>query len=61
VSNDALATAQLMGSATTRIRIGTWIASIYLRHSCACAKGASLIADETGGRFVLGPGVSHQR
>ena len=60
VNNDALATAQLMGSATTHIQIGTWIASIYLRRSHTCAKGASLIADDTGGRFVLGLGVSHQ-
>ncbi len=49
-----------MGSATARIRVGTWIANIYLRHSYACAKGASLIADATGGRFILGLGVSHQ-
>jgi alkanesulfonate monooxygenase SsuD/methylene tetrahydromethanopterin reductase-like flavin-dependent oxidoreductase (luciferase family) len=60
VNNDALATAQLMGSATAHIQIGTWIANIYLRHSYTCAKGASLIADDTGGRFVLGLGVSHQ-
>ena len=60
MNNDALATAQLMGSATTHIQIGTWIASIYLRHPYTCAKGASLIADDTGGRFVLGLGVSHQ-
>src|SRR6185437_6658369 len=38
VNNDALATAQLMGSATARIRVGTWIANIYLRHSYTCAK-----------------------
>lgn len=60
VNNDALATAQLLGCATTHIQIGTWIASIYLRHPYTCAKGASLIADDTGGRFVLGLGVSHQ-
>src|SRR5262249_42428301 len=60
VNNDALATAQLMGSATASIRVGTWIANIYLRHSYTCAQGASLIADDTGGRFVLGLGVSHQ-
>ena len=39
--------------------MGTWIANIYLRHSYACAQGAALIADATGGRFVLGLGVSH--
>jgi len=60
VNNDALATAQLMGSATAHIQVGTWIANIYLRHSYTCAKGASLIADATGGRFILGLGVSHQ-
>jgi alkanesulfonate monooxygenase SsuD/methylene tetrahydromethanopterin reductase-like flavin-dependent oxidoreductase (luciferase family) len=60
VNNDALATAQLMGSATERIRVGTWIANIYLRHSYVCAQGAALIADVTDGRLVLGLGVSHQ-
>jgi len=60
VNNDALGTAQLMGTATHRILVGTWIANIYLRHSYACAQGAALIADATGGRFVLGLGVSHQ-
>jgi alkanesulfonate monooxygenase SsuD/methylene tetrahydromethanopterin reductase-like flavin-dependent oxidoreductase (luciferase family) len=55
-----MATAQVMGCATTRIRVGTWIANIYLRHSYLCAKGAGLVADDTGGRFILGLGVSHQ-
>ncbi|HYV06273.1 MAG TPA: LLM class flavin-dependent oxidoreductase [Blastocatellia bacterium] len=60
VNNDAMATAQLMGAATRRILVGTWIANIYLRHSYACAQGAALIADATDGRFILGLGVSHQ-
>jgi len=60
VNNDAMATAQLMGSATQRINVGTWIANIYLRHSYVCAQGAALIAEATGGRFILGLGVSHQ-
>jgi alkanesulfonate monooxygenase SsuD/methylene tetrahydromethanopterin reductase-like flavin-dependent oxidoreductase (luciferase family) len=59
VNNDAMATAQLMGSATRRIQVGTWVANIYLRHSYVCAQGASLIAEATAGRFVLGLGVSH--
>jgi 5,10-methylenetetrahydromethanopterin reductase len=59
VNNDAMATAQLMGAATRRIQVGTWIANIYLRESYVCAQGAALIADATGGRFVLGLGVSH--
>ena len=60
VNNDVLATAQLLGAATERLQVGTWIANVYLRHSYTCAQGAALIADATGGRFVLGLGVSHQ-
>lgn len=60
VNNDVMATAQLMGAATQRIQVGTWIANIYLRHSYVCAQGAALIADVTDGRFILGLGVSHQ-
>jgi len=60
VNNDVLATAQLMGTATERIQVGTWIANIYLRHPYVCAQGAALIADITEGRFILGLGVSHQ-
>lgn len=60
VNTDVLATAQLMGEATTRIKVGSWVANIYLRHSYLCAKGASLISDATGGHMVLGLGVSHQ-
>lgn len=59
VNNDVMATAQLMGAATRRIQVGTWIANIYVRHSYACAQAAALIADATEGRFVLGLGVSH--
>jgi alkanesulfonate monooxygenase SsuD/methylene tetrahydromethanopterin reductase-like flavin-dependent oxidoreductase (luciferase family) len=60
VNNDALATAQLMGTATRHIQVGTWVANIYLRHPYVCAQGAALIADVTEGRFILGLGVSHQ-
>jgi alkanesulfonate monooxygenase SsuD/methylene tetrahydromethanopterin reductase-like flavin-dependent oxidoreductase (luciferase family) len=60
VNNDAMATAQLMGSATERIQVGTWVANVYLRHPYVCAQGAALIAALTNGRFILGLGVSHQ-
>jgi alkanesulfonate monooxygenase SsuD/methylene tetrahydromethanopterin reductase-like flavin-dependent oxidoreductase (luciferase family) len=60
VNNDVMATAQLMGTATTRITVATWIANIYLRHPYVCAQGAACIADASGGRFILGLGVSHQ-
>jgi len=60
VNSDSLATAQLMGEATTAIKVGSWVANIYLRHPYLCAKAASLIADATSGRMILGLGVSHQ-
>lgn len=49
VNNDVMATAQLMGIATTRITVATWIANIYLRHPYVCAQGAAFIADATMG------------
>ena len=49
VNNDVLATAQLMGEATKTIKVGSWIANIYLRHSYTCARGAALIAEATDG------------
>lgn len=60
VNIDVLAAAQLMGDATKAIKVGSWIANIYLRHSYICAKHAALIADATAGRMILGLGVSHQ-
>jgi alkanesulfonate monooxygenase SsuD/methylene tetrahydromethanopterin reductase-like flavin-dependent oxidoreductase (luciferase family) len=60
VNSDALATAQLMGEATRRIKVGSWVATVHMRHSYACAKAASLIADASEGRMILGLGVSHQ-
>jgi alkanesulfonate monooxygenase SsuD/methylene tetrahydromethanopterin reductase-like flavin-dependent oxidoreductase (luciferase family) len=60
VNNDSIATALLMGMATRRIKVGTWVADIYLRLSYLCAKEAIAAADATGGRFILGLGVSHQ-
>src|SRR5262245_57312214 len=59
VNNDVMATAQLIGAATRRVAVGTWIANIYLRHTYVCAQGAAHIADATEGRFILGLGVSH--
>jgi alkanesulfonate monooxygenase SsuD/methylene tetrahydromethanopterin reductase-like flavin-dependent oxidoreductase (luciferase family) len=49
VNNDALATAQLMGSVIGRIRVGTWIANICLRHPYGCAQAAAPAAEVTGG------------
>jgi alkanesulfonate monooxygenase SsuD/methylene tetrahydromethanopterin reductase-like flavin-dependent oxidoreductase (luciferase family) len=60
VNNDAIPTAQLMGLATRRIRVGTWVAHTFLRLPDLCAKAAILAGDATDGRMILGLGVSHQ-
>src|SRR5262245_22787406 len=60
VNNDVLATVQLMGEATKTIKVGSWVANIYLRHSYTCAQGAALIAEATDGRMILGLGASPQ-
>jgi hypothetical protein len=53
------ATTQLMGEATRQIKVATWISSIHFHQLYACARAASLIADRTGGRMILGLGASH--
>lgn len=58
--NDALANCQIMAQATSRIKVGTWIANIYLRHPALCAQTAVAIDDVSQGRLILGLGVSHR-
>ncbi len=58
--NDALANCQVMAQATSRIKVGTWIANIYLRHPALCAQTAVAIDDTSKGRLILGLGVSHR-
>ncbi len=45
--------------ATSTIRFGTAIANIYARHPFDMAQAAGYIHEVSGGRFVLGLGVSH--
>src|SRR3954470_20947814 len=59
VNIDAIAAVQLMGLATRHLKVGTWIAHTYLRLPYLCANAAMLAADATGGRVILGLGVSH--
>lgn len=58
--NDALANCMLMAQATSRIKVGTWIANIYLRHPSLCAETAVAIDYASKGRLILGLGVSHR-
>jgi F420-dependent oxidoreductase-like protein len=46
--------------ATERIRLGTGVTPIYARTPVATAQAAATIDDYSGGRMVLGLGVSHR-
>lgn len=57
---EAFVNSALMLGSTSRIKVGTGIANIYVRDATA-AKGASQgLAEAYPGRFVLGLGVSHK-
>jgi alkanesulfonate monooxygenase SsuD/methylene tetrahydromethanopterin reductase-like flavin-dependent oxidoreductase (luciferase family) len=45
---------------TERIRVGTGVVPIYTRTPATMAQTAATIADISGGRLVLGMGVSHR-
>ena len=57
---DALAASQAIAAATQRIIVGTNIANIYFRHPFLCAATARTIAELSGGRLLLGLGMSHR-
>lgn len=58
-SREALTHACVLLGATSRLVIGTGIASIWARDPTAMAAGARTLADAFPGRFILGVGVSH--
>jgi probable F420-dependent oxidoreductase len=58
-SREALSHAAVLLSATSRLVVGTGIASIWARDPIAMAAGARTLADAFPGRFILGVGVSH--
>jgi probable F420-dependent oxidoreductase len=59
VGREALTHAGLMLSASERLVVATGVANIYLRAPGVAAAGQRLLADDSGGRFLLGLGVSH--
>jgi alkanesulfonate monooxygenase SsuD/methylene tetrahydromethanopterin reductase-like flavin-dependent oxidoreductase (luciferase family) len=56
---DAMGLVGAVALKTNRIRLGTGIANIYMRHPFEYASAASSIHELSGGRFVFGVGVSH--
>lgn len=58
-SREALSHAAVLLSGTSRLVVGTGIASIWARDPTAMSAGARTLADAFPGRFILGLGVSH--
>nr|NIR92589.1 LLM class flavin-dependent oxidoreductase [Gammaproteobacteria bacterium]NIU07976.1 LLM class flavin-dependent oxidoreductase [Phycisphaerae bacterium] len=52
--------AQVFAEATSNINVGTWITNIYMRQAVMAAATSLTIQEITGGRMVLGLGVSHK-
>jgi len=57
---DAMTAAAVAGHATKRIELGTAVVPTYSRHPYYMAQQAMSTQAATGGRFVLGIGLSHQ-
>ena len=59
VGRDPFAHIAWLGSQTTTLNFATGIANIFHRHPGPMKQVANTLAEQTGGRFVLGLGVSH--
>jgi probable F420-dependent oxidoreductase len=57
---EAMTGAQSLVERSTELVVATGIASIYARDAMAAASASRTLADLSGGRFVLGLGVSHR-
>jgi probable F420-dependent oxidoreductase len=57
---NALVLASWLLSNTERLVVATGIANIYARDPVAMASGERALAEQSGGRFLLGVGVSHR-
>jgi 5,10-methylenetetrahydromethanopterin reductase len=58
--NDSLAYAQAIAATTTRLKVGTAITNVYLRHPSLLAQQAAAVQAFSGGRLLLGLGVGHR-
>jgi probable F420-dependent oxidoreductase len=59
VGRDPFAHIAYLARGTSSLVFATGIASIFHRHPGAMKQAANTLAEQTGGRFVLGIGVSH--
>src|SRR5262249_11122550 len=58
--NDSLAYAQAIAASTTRLKVGTAITNVYLRHPSLLAQQAAAVQAFSNGRLLLGLGVGHR-
>jgi probable F420-dependent oxidoreductase len=59
IGRDPFAHIAWLGSQTETLQFATGIANIFHRHPGPMKQVANTLAEQTGGRFVLGLGVSH--
>jgi len=59
-ARDASLVLAAYASATQRVKLGTGVLPIYTRHPTATVQMAATLDELSGGRFVLGVGVSHR-
>ena len=58
--HDALTLLALAARTTLRIELGSWVVPAPLRHPAALAQQALTVQAASGGRLLLGVGVSHE-
>ena len=59
-ARDAALVLAAYGAATNRVGLGTGVLPIYTRHPTAMVQMAATLDELTGGRFILGIGISHK-
>jgi probable F420-dependent oxidoreductase len=60
-TRESFTNAAVLLGATERIRVASGIANIWGRDAVSTANAARVLADASGGRYLLGLGVSHAR
>ena len=58
LGRDPFALTAHLGAVTSTLRLASGIANVYHRHAGVMKQGAHTVAEQTGGRFTLGLGVS---
>jgi F420-dependent oxidoreductase-like protein len=59
-ARDASLVIAAYAAATERVKLGTGVLPIYTRHPTAMAQMAATLDELSGGRFILGVGISHK-